>query len=64
MTIPTQPPIANLEQDRMLRQLIDEASKGLADVAAGNTKDAANVLEAMKRRRASLPAGFKTPNAR
>ncbi|MGE7136815.1 type II toxin-antitoxin system Phd/YefM family antitoxin [Luteibacter sp. NPDC031894] len=40
-----------LERERIHLLLIDEASKGLADVAAGNVEDARAVLTAIKRRR-------------
>ncbi len=39
-----------LERERIHLLLIDEAANGLADVAAGNTKDARRVLHAMKRK--------------
>lgn len=42
-----------LERERIHLLLIADASAGLADVAAGRTKDAAAVLAAMKRRRAA-----------
>lgn len=41
-----------LERERIHLLLIDDAMKGLADVAAGNVKDARSALEARKRRRA------------
>lgn len=40
-----------LERERIHLLLIDEASRGLADVAAGNVKDALSALSAIKRRR-------------
>jgi len=40
-----------LERERIHLLLIDDAMKGLADVAAGNVKDARSALEARKRRR-------------
>lgn len=46
-----------LEHERIHLLLIEEAGKGLADVAAGKTKDARSVLAAMKRRRAAKAAG-------
>jgi prevent-host-death family protein len=41
-----------LERERIHLLLIEDASKGLADVAAGNVNDARSALEARKRRRA------------
>ena len=46
-----------LERERIHLLLIDDASKGLADVAAGKTKDAQSTLHAIKRRRATKVAG-------
>jgi prevent-host-death family protein len=46
-----------LERERIHLLLIGDAGAGLADVAAGRTKDAAAVLAAMKRRRAVKAAG-------
>jgi prevent-host-death family protein len=40
-----------LERERVHLLLIDEASKGLDDVAAGRTKSARSSLQAIKRRR-------------
>ncbi len=40
-----------LERERVHLLLIDEASKGLDDVAAGRTKDAKSAVAALKRRR-------------
>ena len=40
-----------LERERIHLLLIDEASKGLDDVAAGKVKDARSVIQAIKRRR-------------
>ena len=40
-----------LERERIHLLLIDEASKGLDDVAAGRVKDARSVLQSIKRRR-------------
>ena len=40
-----------LEREHIHLLLIDEASKGLADVAAGRVKDARTTLESLKRRR-------------
>lgn len=40
-----------LERERIHLLLIDEASKGLDDVAAGKVKDARIVIQALKRRR-------------
>ena len=42
-----------LERERIHLLLIDEASKGLDDVAAGNVKDARSVIQAIKRRRSA-----------
>ena len=44
-----------LEREHIHLYLLEEASQGLADVAAGRVKDADNVLAALKRRRASTP---------
>lgn len=46
-----------LERERIHLFLIDDASKGLADVAAGKVKDALSSLTAIKRRRAARAAG-------
>jgi prevent-host-death family protein len=46
-----------LEREHIHLLLIDDASKGLADVAAGKVKDARSTLSAVKRRRAARPAG-------
>lgn len=46
-----------LERQRIHRGLIDDASRGLADVAAGKVKDAHSALSAIKRRRAAKVAG-------
>lgn len=40
-----------LERERIHLLLIDEATKGLDDVAAGKVKDARNAIAAIKRRR-------------
>jgi antitoxin (DNA-binding transcriptional repressor) of toxin-antitoxin stability system len=40
-----------LERERIHLLLIDEASKGLADVAAGRVQEAQSALQAIKRRR-------------
>lgn len=45
-----------LERERIHLLLIDEASRGLADVAAGNVKDARQTLAAIQRRRAAKSA--------
>lgn len=45
-----------LERERIHLLLIDDASKGLADIAAGKVKDARSTLSALKRRRASRSA--------
>ncbi|MFN7504670.1 MAG: prevent-host-death protein, partial [Limnobacter sp.] len=42
-----------LERERIHLLLINEASKGLDDVAAGRTQDARAALSAIKKRRAS-----------
>jgi len=46
-----------LEQERIHLLLIDDAAKGLSDVAAGKVKDAQTALAALKRRRAAKAAG-------
>lgn len=46
-----------LERERIHLLLMDEASKGLADVVAGKAKDARSTLSAIKRRRAAKAAG-------
>lgn len=46
-----------LEREHIHLLLIEDASKGLADVSAGNVKDARNTLAAIKRRRATGAAG-------
>ena len=40
-----------LERERIHLLLIDEATKGLDDVAAGRVKDARNAITALKRQR-------------
>ena len=42
-----------LERERIHLLLIDEASKGLDDVAAGHVQDARSALQAIKSRRSS-----------
>lgn len=42
-----------LERERIHLLLIDEASQGLDDVAAGRAKDARQTLQRIKRRRAA-----------
>ena len=42
-----------LERERIHLLLIDEAGKGLDDVAAGRVKGARSALQALKRRRAA-----------
>ncbi len=42
-----------LEREHIHLQLIDDARKGLDDVATGKVKDARSTLSAMKRRRAA-----------
>ena len=46
-----------LERERIHLLLIDDASKGLSDVAARKTKDAQSALQAIKRRRAAKVTG-------
>ena len=45
-----------LEGERIHLLLIDEASKGLDDVAAGKVKDARSVIQVIKRRNAKTRA--------
>jgi prevent-host-death family protein len=40
-----------LERERIHLLLIDEASKGLDDIAAGKVRDARSVIQSIKRRR-------------
>ena len=42
-----------LERERIHLLLIDEAGKGLGDVAAGRVKDARGVIRSIKRRRSA-----------
>lgn len=42
-----------LERERIHLLLIDEAAKGLDDVAAGRAKDARSAIQTLKRRRAT-----------
>ena len=42
-----------LERERIHLLLIDDASQGLSDIAAGKVKDARSALTALKRRRAA-----------
>ena len=42
-----------LERERIHLVLLDEAEKGLADVAAGRTRDARQVLQKFKSKRAT-----------
>lgn len=42
-----------LERERIHLLLIDEASKGLDDVAAGRAKDARKAIRSLKRRRSA-----------
>ncbi len=42
-----------LERERIHLLLIDEASKGLDDVAAGRVKEARSVIQSIKRRRSA-----------
>ncbi len=46
-----------LERERIHLLLIDDASKGLADVAVGKVKDTRHTLSTIKRRRAGKAAG-------
>lgn len=46
-----------LERERIHLLLIDDASRGLADVAAGKVKDARSTLGAIQCRRAARAAG-------
>lgn len=46
-----------LERERIHLMLIDDASRGLADVAAGKVKDARSALNAIKRRCAAKLGG-------
>ena len=46
-----------LERERIHLLLIDDASQGLSDVAAGKFKDAHSTLTGIKRRRAARFAG-------
>jgi prevent-host-death family protein len=46
-----------LERERIHLLLIEDASRGLADVAAGKVKDARSTLSAIQRRRAAKSAG-------
>jgi hypothetical protein len=41
--------LSELERERVHRLLLDEAEKGLADVAAGRTRDARATLAELKR---------------
>jgi len=45
-----------LERERIHLLLMEDASKGLADVAAGKVKEARSVLSALKRRRVARTA--------
>lgn len=45
-----------LERERIHLLVIDDASQGLADVAAGRVKNARSTLNAIKRRRAAKVA--------
>ena len=46
-----------LEREHIHLLLINEAAKGLDDVAAGRTKDARTALQAIKRKRAANAGG-------
>ena len=46
-----------LERERIHLLLIDDAGKGLDDVAAGRTKDARSALQTIKRKRAANTGG-------
>ena len=48
-----------LERERIHLLLIDEASRGLADVASGKVKDARTALATLKRRRELRSANSK-----
>lgn len=48
-----------LERERIHLLLIDEASQGLADVAAGRVKDAHDTLAAIRRGRTARAAGCR-----
>lgn len=43
----------SLERERIHLLLVDEASKGLDDVAAGRVKDARQMIQRLKRKRAA-----------
>jgi prevent-host-death family protein len=45
-----------LERERIHLLLIDDATKGLDDVAAGRVKDARSVIQSIKRRRSTKRA--------
>jgi len=45
-----------LEQERIHLLLIDDASRGLADISSGKVKDALSTVSALKRRRAAKAA--------
>jgi len=45
-----------LERERIHLLLVDEASQGLHDVAAGKVKEARNALKTLQGRRAAKPA--------
>lgn len=49
------------ERERIHLLLVSEASKGLDDVAAGRSKDARAILQAIKRRRVAESAVFCNP---
>ncbi|WP_399684972.1 type II toxin-antitoxin system Phd/YefM family antitoxin [Xenophilus sp.] len=51
-----------LERERIHLLLIDEASRGLADLAAGKVKDARSTLSALRRRRAGGRASNPSDN--
>ena len=49
-----------LERERIRLLLIDDARRGLADVAAGRTYEADTAIAQLQRRRASAAAGKRT----
>jgi len=51
--------ISRLERERIHLLLMDEASKGLDDVAASRVQDARAALTAIQKRRERQPAGVR-----
>ena len=49
-----------LERERIHLLLIDDARRGLADIAAGRTVEADGAIERLQRRRASAQSGKQT----